>query len=270
MRRFRTIDNSNNKRIKELVKIRDGKIPGDLWFIEGLNIIREAKISGTGIKELFVTKKCIDRYHEEIRTFRLPDNDITVITERISHKIADTKHPQGIFALTEFRLEELDSLYPSSKEIIPVIDRIQEPGNLGTILRTINAFGLNDVILIEGTCSPSNQKVIRASAGGLFHLGIAWTSPDEFVTWAKRNKLKIFSADAKGKKTIHDIAPVERACVVLGNEPSGVSDYLKNRADAVVKIPMPGKAESLNVAITSAIVLYELTRRSGPSQKGTR
>jgi TrmH family RNA methyltransferase len=254
-----TIESPSNNKVKELIGIRDGNERDDLWFVEGLKVVETALSSGKKVEEILVTDHVLDRNKKLMHSVPYPETQITIIAEKVSKKLSDTMTPQGIFATVHYSFMKMNDLRP--RGIIPVIDRVQDPGNLGTIIRTADAFGIKKMILLEGTCSPTNQKVIRSSAASVLNVDIVKTSEEELVTWATKNDIKLLASDSNATTLIKDVAPGKRSAILLGNESSGVSDYLKKKADMLFSIPLPGEAESLNVAIASAIILYEFSKK---------
>lgn len=256
MKHPQIIESPSNQKIKEVVSIRDEKETSDLWFAEGLRIIQAAGNSPAEIKELFVTDEFL-RKELSLEKLTAPSRPvITRISGRVAKKLSGTETPQGIFGIVRFRKKRIREIEPAPHEMIPVLDRIQDPGNVGAIIRTADAFGTKNIVLLEGTCSPSNQKVIRASAGSVFHMNLVTAPAGEFIQWARDKKVSIIVADAQAKKTLDEMLPARTEAVVFGNEASGASAFLKKAADDMFRIPIPGGAESLNVAITAAIVLY--------------
>ncbi len=242
-----------------LLDIRDGKARDDSLFIEGLKVVRTALDADRRITEVYTTQKIMDKNAGLFRSLRTQGTRTTIISEKVSKRLSDTQTPQGIFAIVSYGFETMDHLKP--KGIVPVIDRIQDPGNLGTIIRTADAFGIKKIIVLEGSCSPTNQKVIRSSAASVLNVDIIKTSEEELVNWADKNNIKLLASDAHAATLIKDVAPGKRSLLILGNESSGVSEYLKKKADMLFSIPLPGETESLNVAISSAIILYEFSKK---------
>jgi TrmH family RNA methyltransferase len=259
MERYKTIESASNARVKELLHIRDGQTRDDSLFIEGLKVVRTAIDADRRINEIYTTQKIMDKNDGLFRSLSSKDTRVTIISEKVSKRLSDTQTPQGIFAIVTNVFKKIDDIKPGG--VLPVIDRIQDPGNLGTIIRTADAFGIKKMILLEGSCSPTNQKVIRSSAASVLNVDIVKTSEEELVTWATKNDIKLLASDSNATTLIKDVAPGKRSLLILGNESSGVSEYLKKKADMLFSIPLSGEAESLNVAIASAIILYEFSKK---------
>lgn len=259
MNSYHIIESPSNRRVRELLNIRDGKKHEDIWLIEGLKIVEAALRSEKQVDAVFITEDVLAQNRTIINSIANRKTQITLISERVAKKLSDTLTPQGVFATVRYHYRTLNDLLPSG--IIPVIDRIQDPGNLGTIIRTADAFGMKSMILLEGTCSPANQKVIRSSASSVLNIAIVKTSEKDLFTWATDNKVRILVSDAGAQTPIKDIAPGKRSAIIFGNESSGVSEYLKYNAHLHFNIPIFGKAESLNVAVAASIILYEFSKK---------
>jgi len=260
MRYTAHIDSPANSRIRELLDIQRGRGSGRIWFAEGLRTVRTACTSGAGVRELFVTEAAAERHGHEIDAIARACRKVYSVSDRVAKRLSDTVTSQGIFATVSYSLKMPRELHLPDDAVLPVLDRIQDPGNLGTIIRTADAFGMQDMVLIEGTCNPSNRKAVRASAGSVFNMNIAIVSADDFTEWAASEGLRILVADPAARVSLDDIEKQGRTAVVLGNEAMGVSRELKDHAAALFSIPISGKAGSLNVAATSAIVFHEFSR----------
>ena len=178
-------------------------------------------------------------------------------------RLADTEHPQGIVAVIEPRRWSLDHMDPGNGAVL-VLDAVQDPGNVGTMLRTALALGAGGVVALPGTAELGNPKVMRGSMGALFRLPAVPTSHDEFLAWAGARGVALWLTAANGEPLA---AVVERrktrphaVAVVVGNEGAGVSEWLAPAAAVRVGIPLAPGAESLNVGVAAGILLYEVLR----------
>lgn len=172
-------------------------------------------------------------------------------------QLAATDTPQGIVAVAATPATLISDLPAGGAAGLVVgLDGVQDPGNLGTIVRTAEALGAAGVFVLPGTVEPWNPKSIRAAAGSLFRLPVAPATWDELGAWSRANGSIVFAADAGGHP-LPDVLP-ERAVLLLGNEGNGISPEGRAIADLVVGIPLRGRAESLNVAAAAAILMYQL------------
>ncbi|HEU4828503.1 MAG TPA: RNA methyltransferase [Gemmatimonadales bacterium] len=178
-------------------------------------------------------------------------------------RLADTEHPQGIVAVVEPRRWSLDHMEPGNGAVL-VLDAVQDPGNVGTMLRTAYALGAAGAVALPGTAELGNPKVMRGSMGALFRLPAVPASHDEFLTWAKARGVALWLAAADGEPLS---AAIDRrrekphpVAIVVGNEGAGVSERLEAAAAVRVGIPLAPEAESLNVGVAAGILLYEVLR----------
>ncbi len=142
------------------------------------------------------------------------------------------------------------------------LERIRDPGNLGTIIRTCNGTGIKSLILIGNCCDPYSPEAVRASMGAIFSIKIVNIGIDNFLSWAKEKKNKIVVTSLKSKKNYTECNWGKKPIIVMGNEQSGVSQEIENSADEMIKIPMLGTSDSLNLSVSTGIFLYEVLRKN--------
>lgn len=246
------ITSENNDIIKKIKKLKNkkGRDEEGLFFVEGNVSVLEALKSDFQIKYLIIGQDFkID----------IPTGDFEIIhtTEKIFKKISDTISPQMIMAIIKIpRYEE--SNYIKENGVYVIADNVQDPGNLGTIIRTADAFGISAVFTVNNCVDVFNPKVLRATMGSIFHIPVIATS-SQILLKLKRKGIKVFATHLKAKKFVHEYNISEKVAFVLGNEAKGVS--VVDMVDDFVKIPMTGEAESLNVSIAASIFLYESQRQ---------
>jgi len=183
------------------------------------------------------------------------------VSDHILNKLADTKTPQGIIAIASYDIKKLEEIKFKSTPLIVAVDGVQEPGNLGTIIRTSDAAGADAVVILKETCDVFMQKTIRATAGSIFNVPIIYTGTDKFIQWLKSNGIMLVATALDSDKSIFDSDLKKPIAFVFGNEARGVSNEIKRKADLILKIPIYGKAESLNVSASAAVCLYEAVRQ---------
>ena len=180
------------------------------------------------------------------------------VNKKIFSLISDVQNPQGILAVIKKNNSEENIDY--KQDVIIVLDGIQDPGNLGTILRTIDSVGLNQVIVSKETADSYNPKVVRSTMGAIFRVNII--ESDNLLDTLKnmkKHKFKIMATSLETQNSIYDV-DYNKKVVVIGNEANGVSQEILDYADEKIKIPMLGKTESLNASVATAIILYEYVR----------
>ena len=267
---FLRITSAANPRIREAVRIRERRHAHgqNLFVIEGSRIIGTAIGANVDIREVFFTDRFASQREgrailsgaEKKGTF------FFAVADHVLNKITDTETPQGIAAVVSYEISSLDRLHVQKNPLFAVADGIQEPGNLGTIIRTADASGIDAVILLEGTCDVFIPKVIRATAGSIFHVPIARAKADTFLKWLHDAKIKLAATSADAEESVFDAELVGPVAFVFGNEARGVSETIRKSADIFFKVPIYGNAESLNVATSAAVCLYEAVRQRRAKQ----
>ncbi|HWK89000.1 MAG TPA: RNA methyltransferase, partial [Longimicrobium sp.] len=185
--------------------------------------------------------------------------DLREADERALRELADTETPQGILAVAEIPARSLDDLRVAGEPAaLLVLDAVQDPGNLGTLVRTAEALGALGVVALPGTVDAWNPKAVRSAMGSVFRLPVVPAAWDELQPWLRTNGFRALAAAGGGEPL--PSPPPARAALVLGNEGAGVGDETRARVDGTVGIPLRGRAESLNVAAAGAILLHELLR----------
>lgn len=263
--RYLTIKSSSNKHIREALEVRNRrtKYGHEAFLLESPHLIEMALASGSRIKKVFFTEAFSVRDDSQRLLAQLSghNRDLFEVPEHILEKLSSTESPQGIVAIASYCLHTPDKLHLKGKPLIVVVDSIQDPGNLGTIIRISDAAGADAVFILPHTCDPFMSKVIRATAGSIFNIPLVYSAADKLVNWLRRQKIGLVATALDADKTIYDADLNRPIAFVFGNEAHGVSEELKNEADLQVKIPISGKAESLNVAVSAAICLYEAVRQ---------
>ncbi len=174
--------------------------------------------------------------------------------------LTDTEASQGIIAVMGVKTRGFEDLTCSKGRGFVVIDRIQDPGNMGTIIRTAEAFGIGDVIVLKGSVNPFNPKSVRASAGGIFSERIYFLDRDLLFRWKEESGAFWIATTGMGETELQDIKREGKVSLVFGNEADGVGEDIIQKAEMRLRIPLKGKADSLNVAVAAALVMYEYAR----------
>jgi TrmH family RNA methyltransferase len=184
---------------------------------------------------------------------------IEEVPETLFRELAGTETPQGVLAVVEAPTWGLADLRPARGAPVVVLDAVQDPGNVGTVLRTAFALGAAGAILLKGSADLANPKVVRGAMGATFRLPSVPATAEEFASWARQERLPVWVATAEGSPLQRTAVP-ERLALVVGNEGAGVSETVRALAHQQVAIPLARGAESLNVAVAAGILLYEVVR----------
>ncbi len=270
------ITSVNNQRIKEVANLKQKKFRTEsgTFFVEGLRAVREA-VQYAQVTDLFFTGGGETGTDEIINTVAGRDTKLFQVDEKVMAKLSDTKTPQGVLAVVRIPDNSLRQLQPGGLNIknqksgemdnnapVVILDRVQDPGNMGTILRTADAAGALGVILLEGCVDVFSPKVVRASMGSLFHLPVLRdVTAEEALTWCYRHGYEPAATAMKGAANVYKTDLSRKTAFIFGNEANGVAEELQAAAETRLFIPMAGLAESMNVAMAAGVILFEGLRQ---------
>ncbi len=257
------ISSKDNETIKKLKKLKDKKYRDqeNCYIIEGIKLIKEAINENAKIKLIIVCDDCKQENNIDADAkYEIAKYECIYVTEKIFLSLTNVVNPQGILAVIE--KEKSNNVINYDEDLFLVLDDIQDPGNMGTILRTADSLNLKQIIVSKGSSDIYNPKVVRSTMGAIFRVNII--ESDNLVKTLKdmkKHKIKIVTTNLQTDKKIYDV-DYEKSAIVIGNEANGVSNEVLELADEKVKIPMPGKTESLNASVATAIILYEAMRKN--------
>ena len=260
--RLRRIDSRQNSLVKELRKaFHAGEPTGDgFCAIESVKTIEEAIRSGLRFRAVIFSEsarnradKLLPQISTHVETVILPDD---VFSSAVA-----TESPQGVSALVKMPQHSLERVLESEAPLLVVAAGLQDPGNLGTIVRSAEAFGAVAVVTTEGTASQFNSKVIRASAGSMFRLPVVKGGSKEIVTALREKKIRLLATSSHKGTAIDEADLTGSVALFIGGEGAGLAKGLANEMDGTVVIPQAGSVESLNAGVAASIVLYEAARQ---------
>jgi len=231
--------------------------------VEGIKFVNEAIKEKASIKFILVSESAFNKPEvnwlwQDIKECII---EIIICDDNVFNSTADTINAQGVLAVINKEIFFNERILGTYKFLI-VCDRIQDPGNLGTIIRTADAFGPAAVILNKGCVDEYNPKVVRASAGAIFRVPVIHVSSDtEIIQKLKESDFNIISTVVESNNSFEDINKSEKICVVIGNEGQGVSQEITDNSHMTITIKMSGRAESLNASIAAGISIYEIRKK---------
>ena len=256
------IESKENSLFKETKKLKERKsrTKSSKYLIEGFRLIEEGFKASIPLEYIFISEKCEDsKVKEYIGKYLTNEIKLYKIKDILFRELCSTEEPQGIVAVA--RMNEVDLSKEGNFYIL--CDKVQDPGNLGTIIRTAHAAGVDGVILTKGTVDIYNEKTIRSTMGSMFHIPIILDDNELTITKSLISSgFSLLATSLEGEKDFFKEDLRGKIIVSVGNEGNGVSEEVYNLSDKKVKIPMPGGAESLNVAIATSIVIYEKVRQN--------
>jgi len=258
---LRIVQSKQNARLKELRRaLRNPGREGGVIGIEGPHLIEEAMRAGLRLRCVFAGEE----FQHWLGGLRLPaGTESLVMPNGILASTFVTETPQPVAALVDPPgWDWADLIGPRrSRPLVVILAGVQDPGNLGTILRSAEAFGSNGVVSLPGTVSRWNQKAMRASAGSVFRLPVVQAGVDECFSRLREEMITVLTTAARGTTPAEAVDLTSSTALLIGNEGSGVPGEIATRADAAVTIPCPGPVESLNASVAASILLYEASRQ---------
>ena len=230
-----------------------------LFVAEGVRSVEELLRSDLSVRGALVTPQLLDAPRGQALRKALDESgiEVTEVSEKDFRSAAETESPQGVIAMGEVPKRSLDTLDVAGVCRLIVLDGVQDPGNAGTIVRTAAALGATATIALPGTVDLWNPKVIRSSMGAQFHHPAFHASTEELLGFLERKGIDLWATDASGSALEKSGAP-KRLAIAVGNEGSGLSPAIRAKAQRIVSLPIASNVESLNVAVATGIILYEL------------
>ncbi|MPW25110.1 RNA methyltransferase [Alkalibaculum sp. M08DMB] len=247
------IESNSNKHVKHILKLKAKKYREQYkeFILEGLKLIDEAIIAKENIRAIYVSSSNINDLKVEIENYK-EMYPIFIVEENIFKKLTSMQNSEGVLAINRFQDErELDD------SNVIILDRVQDPGNLGTIIRTGDAAGFNNIICGEGCVDIYNEKTIRASMGSLFHVNLRKDVDilNEIVNLKQAGYI-VIGSDLGTDYYYTDLCEKKKYVLVIGNESNGIKEEILNICDERIKIPIYGQAESLNASVAAGILMY--------------
>jgi len=255
------ITSKDNEIIKNVRKLKEKKYRdlNNEYIVEGVKMIKEAILEEAKIKLIVV---CEDNANsgaiDKKLLYEIAKYECIYVSKKVFDLISDVQTPQGMLAVIE--KENSEDKIDYTEDVIVVLDGIQDPGNLGTILRTIDSVGLKQVIVSKETADSYNPKVVRSTMGAIFRVKVIESNNLlDTLKNMKKHKYKIMATSLETDNSIYDV-DYNKKVIVIGNEANGVEKEILEYADEKIKIPMLGKTESLNASVATAVILYEYVR----------
>jgi RNA methyltransferase, TrmH family len=252
------ITSLQNPRVKHIVKLREKRQRDrdGLMLVEGFYDLEMALASGLKPQTIFIAPDLADE--------KLPagvDTEILTVSRAVFEKMSYRDNPDGWLAVFPIPVHSLDSLVLSSSPFLILAESVEKPGNLGAILRTADAAGVDSLIVCDPRTDVYNPNVVRASRGTLFTVPTVQATNQEALDWLKSKNIKILAATPHTDFLYSDLDLSQPIVIAVGTEDVGLTDFWMQNADIQVKIPMMGKVNSLNVSTSTAILAYEVVRQ---------
>lgn len=258
---IRSGSNEKVKQLRKLVKSSKERMEKGLYIVEGIRMFRE--IPKSQIAEAYISEGALEKYEADVSGALY---DCHVLSDSVFQTVSDTKSPQGILAavrMQDYTLADICGCADAFDNcpFILAAERLQDPGNLGTMIRTAEAAGVTGIILSNDCADIYNPKTVRATMGSLFRMPV-YVSENlkEDINLLHKNNIKLYGAHLKGE-SMYEADFTKPVAFLIGNEGNGLSEDIAAAADALIYIPMKGGIESLNAAVSASIICYEVLRQ---------
>ncbi len=253
-----------NPTIKALRSLKQRKARDEQgrYLIEGIRPVAEAIQCGAPLEMLIVAPDLLSSAfaHDVITTYAAEGGKILTVSAAVFTSLTEKEHPQGLAAVGRIRYTPLSELPSATVGWVALVE-VADPGNLGAVLRTADGAGFSGIILVGATTDPFDPAAVRASMGALFSQPIVRTDWSNLLAWCRQQQITLVGSSDRGACDYRN-APYSRPLVlVLGSERHGLSDEQLADCDLVVRIPMRGRSDSLNLAVAAGILMYEITRQ---------
>ncbi len=260
---MQVITSKDNEVIKNIRKLKEKKYRNqeNKYIVEGIKIIKEAIEEKAKIDSIVVCEECLkDGTIDQKLMYEIAKYNCIYVSEKVFQTMSDVTNPQGVLAVINKENNE-DSI-DDTQDMIIALDGIQDPGNLGTIIRTVDSIGLNQILISKDTADCWNSKVIRSTMGAIFRVKVIEVEDlSKTLESLKKKKYDVLVTSLQTDNNIYDI-DLNRTIVVIGNEANGVTEEVRKIATVQAKIPMIGKTESLNASVAAGVIMYEYVRRN--------
>ena len=257
-----SITSTQNQGIKDLLKLEKSKVRKEtgLFIVEGYREIKKAAASGYHLKSLYVCPRIQNAELQDFTASLQPDEKIEV-SEHVFSRIAYRDNRDGLLATVVMQHHRLEDLEPAGNPLYLVVETVEKPGNLGAILRTADGAGVDAVIVCDNRTDLFNPNVVRASLGCLFTTKVVQTTSDKAMAFFKKQGILLYSAALQNSTDYYKVDFTKSCAIVVGSEADGLSMAWRHEADRVIRIPMHGAADSLNVSVSAAILVFEAVRQ---------
>lgn len=273
MRGSLNITSIQNTKVKSWVQLRERKHRSQegRFIVEGIHLVQEALCSGIRVETVAYDME--NGVPKELEQFQTNEAGITsfdkqgkstewiAVSDSIIRKCSDTETPQPVFAIVHKPISSIKSLLASLDSLVVVVDGVQDPGNLGTIIRTADAVGADGVVIGKGSVDLYHAKTIRSTMGSLFHLPIVEGDLSMLLPMAQARGVRLTSTSLQATHSCYSYDYRQASWFIVGNEGRGVSPGVQALVDDTIMIPMRGQSESLNVAMATTVLLYEAMRQ---------
>lgn len=259
------ITSNNNVKVKQLMnwqKKRKAREEDGIYIVEGIRMFAEAPEEE--VLAVYVSESFSKKRGEELKLEKW-GKKLEILSDSVYEHVSDTKTPQGVLVVMKqkhYSVEEVIGKKDGKEQLLMILDNLQDPGNLGTILRTGEAAGVTGIILSNDCVDIYNPKVIRSTMGSIYRMPFLYVEDlPQMIQRLHEQKIHTYAAHLKGQHSYEEEDFTEAAAFLIGNEGNGLRDEVADSAEIYVRIPMCGKVESLNAAIAATVLMFEAARQ---------
>ena len=265
-----------NPKIKQLVRLRDRRerVKTGVTVIDGIREVRAAMDAGILIKEAFVCPALYQAHQEDVeggilKSLAAQGKEVFEVTKEVFAKICFGDRLEGVLAVGSPVTQTIAGLPKTKAPFFMLVENVEKPGNLGAILRSCDAAGIDALFVSDTTTDIFNPNVIRASLGTVFHVTVIVESQEKILEFFKSQKVKVVAATPVGQKVYTAVDYRRGIAILVGSEKDGLNDFWLDAADEKIVIPMKGKADSLNTSVAAALIAYEALRQRSEGRPNT-
>lgn len=254
------ITSTSNQQVKYLLQLqKKSKVRNEegVFVVEGIRMFRE--VPKNLVKKVYISETLFNKKKDELN---LKDFPVEILSDQVFSYVSDTKTPQGIMCVVRQQQYEIEKLLKKDVPHFFVLDNLQDPGNLGTIIRTAEGAGVDGVFLSKECVDIYNPKTIRSTMGSIYRMPFVYVEDlEELLDRFRQKKITSYAADLEGRQS-YDLENYKKGTAILiGNEGNGLRKEISDAADVKVQIPMQGQVESLNAAIAASVLMFEVSRQ---------
>ena len=249
--------NAQVKRLLQLQKKSKARDEEKVFLVEGLRMFSE--VPAERVQKVYISESLYNKKKQELH---LEKFSVEILSDSVFQYVSDTKTPQGILCIVEQKKYDIEELLNIENPHFMVLDNLQDPGNLGTIVRTAEGAGVDAIFLSKGSVDIYNPKTIRSTMGSIYRMPVVYVENLlELLNAFKQRGIKSYAAHLDGKNSYDKENYQSGTAILIGNEGNGLRDEIADSTDVWVQIPMQGKVESLNAAIAASILMFEVYRQ---------
>lgn len=255
------IISKDNPRVREYAKLssqKKARSASGLFVLEGVKLLEEAFLSDIQIESIFITQQCLDSGRKQLDVLSKLEDRVFLISGAAEQRMSQSQSPQGVYAVC--KIPDKRPIFTGTGKYLGLWD-VQDPGNVGTMIRTADALGFDGVVLSHGCCDLYNLKTIRAAMGALFRMSLLQTNMAAFLEQQRGSLHSFASVVDKTAPKLTDICFPDGSIILIGNEGNGLSSEQVALCDEQLTIPMTGNAESFNAAMAATILMWEMSRK---------